>query len=125
MAKMMVNYAVKVLWLKPDTTKTCNFSDINNQTPEMQGYIKLSCQLGLMWVDNTKFNPSTEINRAQFATVLSRALYGSTDKHDSAPYYTTPLQKLKAAWILHNINNPEQTKEIRGYVMLMMQRAKK
>ena len=48
MAKMMVNYAIKVLGLKPDTTKTCSFGDVASQTDELQLYIKLSCQLGLM-----------------------------------------------------------------------------
>jgi hypothetical protein len=36
MAKMMVNYAVKVLKLQPDETKTCEFPDIENQPEELQ-----------------------------------------------------------------------------------------
>ena len=29
MAKMISNYAKNVLWMKPDTSKSCNFSDID------------------------------------------------------------------------------------------------
>jgi len=32
-----------------------------------------ACQLGLMGVDITKFNPYKIVSRAEFATVLSRA----------------------------------------------------
>ncbi|HBB04406.1 TPA: hypothetical protein DCZ39_06000 [Patescibacteria group bacterium] len=42
----------------------------------MKFYIKLACQLGLMGVGITDFNPNGEVTRAEFGTVLSRALYG-------------------------------------------------
>jgi hypothetical protein len=79
MAKMIVQFAVKVLHKTPDTTKVCTFTDIEDQSPELQAYIKLACQLGLMGlkadgtVDNT-FNPSQIVDRAQFGTMLSRLL---------------------------------------------------
>jgi hypothetical protein len=44
----------------------------------MKFYIKLSCQLGLMGQGITVFNPDGEVTRAEFGTVLSRALYGDT-----------------------------------------------
>ena len=45
MAKMISEFAIQILGMKPDLKKTCNFADINDQTKEMKGYIKLSCQL--------------------------------------------------------------------------------
>lgn len=78
MAKMMVNYAIKVLKSTPDTSRRCIFSDIDMIQPEIQAYITLSCQLGLMGVNLTRFDPYGEVTRAHFGTTLSRALYGDT-----------------------------------------------
>ena len=129
MAKMMVNYAVKVMWLKPDTTKACVFSDVANETPELQGYMKLACQLWIMGInpDGTAkeiFMPNAVVTRAEFGTVLSRVL--RWDKYNLwTLYYTNHLQALKDAGIMTNILNPEWTLELRGRVMLMLMRANK
>lgn len=48
MAKMLSAWATEVLGLTPDTTKTCEFTDVENQTQEMKDYIVEACQLGLM-----------------------------------------------------------------------------
>jgi len=45
MAKMMVNYAINVLGKTVDTSKTCNFSDMNKQSEEMKEYATKACQL--------------------------------------------------------------------------------
>lgn len=124
MAKMIVNYAIKVMWLKPDTTKTCSFGDIGNQASDLQVYIKLSCQLGLMWIGMMSFDPEATITRAQFGTVLSRTLFGDT-YNNGKNYYTDHLQALKNAGIMNDISNPALKKEIRWYVLLMMMRADK
>jgi hypothetical protein len=121
MAKMMVNYATEVMGLTPDTSKTCEFTDVANQTEELQGYITEACQLGLMGVGITAFNPNGVVTRAQFGTVLSRVLYG--DANDGGdPYYADHLAALQEAGIMTNISNPNAP-EVRGYVMLMLQRA--
>lgn len=122
MAKMMVNYAIKVMWMKPDTTKSCNFDDIGNQSSDLQAYIKLACQLGLMWVDMDDFKPETIVTRDQFGTILSRTLFG--EKHEwGNPYYAKHLAALKDAEIMNKIQNPEFIQELRGRVMLMLMRA--
>jgi hypothetical protein len=54
----------------------CSFADISNQSSDIQLYIKLACQLGLMGVGISNFDPNGEVTRAQFGTVLSRTLYG-------------------------------------------------
>ncbi len=120
MAKMMVNYAIKVLGKYPNASSWCTFNDIADQSTEMKNYIKRSCQLGLMWVGMTNFEPNTEVTRAQFGTVLSRALYGE-QYNWWTPYYLNHLNALQ----IHNIitNTDPDLQEIRWYVMLMLFRA--
>ncbi|MEI6119132.1 MAG: hypothetical protein WCP92_08250 [bacterium] len=36
MAKMLVNYAVKLMYQKPDLTRKCVFSDMQNSSVEIQ-----------------------------------------------------------------------------------------
>jgi len=121
MAKMMVNYAKEVKGMTADTSLACSFTDVANQTEEMQGYIKEACQMGLMGQGITAFNPNGIVTRAQFGTVLSRVLYGDANNGGN-PYYADHLAALKDAGIMTNISNPNAP-EVRGYVMLMMQRA--
>jgi hypothetical protein len=45
MAKMVVNLSKNVFNKQPDSSKTCNFSDINTATPDLIPYIKQACQL--------------------------------------------------------------------------------
>lgn len=80
MAKMMVNFAKEVFNQEPDTDKECNFTDLAGQTQEMKDYIEESCQLGLMGVGITAFNPNGAVTRAQFGTVLSRVLRGDENE---------------------------------------------
>ena len=68
----------------------------------------------------TAFNPKGVVTRAQFGTVLSRALRGNL--FDGAdPYYKDHLQSLKDVGIMTKIDTPSAN-EIRGYDMLMMMR---
>ena len=122
MAKMMANYAIEVLGQTPDTTKACTFADVSSALDaQYDNGVTKACQLGLMGVGITKFNPNGLVTRAQFGTVLSRALYGDVN-NDGDPYYVNHLAALKDAGIMTNISNPNAN-EVRGYVMLMMQRA--
>jgi len=121
MAKMMSKYAIEILNLVPNTWKVCNFGDISWQTEELKWFIIQSCQLGLMGVGLTNFNPQWEVTRAQFGTVLSRAMYGEKN-NDWEPYYVNHLNALKIDGIMNDISKPTNL-EIRWYVMLMMQRA--
>lgn len=98
------------------------FDDIADQSTEMKLYIRLACQLGLMGVGINDFNPNGEVTRAEFGTVLSRALYGDANNAEGGMYYIKHLNALKANNIITNIN--PWLKEIRGYVMLMLMRAK-
>lgn len=122
MAKMMANYAIEVLGQTPDTTKECSFPDVASALDEQyDNGVTKACQLGLMGVGIDNFNPNGLVTRAEFGTVLSRALYGDAN-NGGTPYYADHLAALKDAGIMNNIDTPTQL-EVRGYVMLMMQRA--
>ena len=125
MAKMMSNFAINTLGLKPNTGAVCEFTDMDSETTEMKFYAKLACQLGLMWLDtdgkaNTIFTPNQVVTRAQFGTVLSRLLRGNKNNGGEI-YYQKHLQALQDAEIMTKIDEPSN-KEMRGRTMLMMQR---
>lgn len=121
LAKMISNWAEKELSVKADETKVCSFSDAHTAEGDLATYLKKSCQMGLMGQGIDAFRPNAKVTRAEFGTVLSRALWGN--KYEGAtPYYANHLQALKDAGIMTRIETPSQL-EIRGYVMLMLQRA--
>ena len=122
MAKMVANYVLDLGLQELDTTKECNFPDVSASLDEAyDNGVTKACQLGLMGVGIEKFNPNGIVTRAEFGTVLSRALWG--DEYNGAdPYYKDHLQALKDEGIMTKIENPMAT-EVRGYVMLMMMRA--
>ena len=122
LARIMVNYAENVLKQTPDTSKTCNFTDIDSVKWELHDYIIESCQLGIMWQESTSFNPYDTVSRATFGTALSRVLWWD-ENNGWNPYYKKHLEALKAAWIMNQIDNPEDREEIKWYVLLILMRA--
>jgi len=74
-----------------------------------------------MWVGTNIFNPTAEVTRAQFGTVLSRSI--RWDKYNTSiwNYYEKHLAALKKDNIMTKIENP-LLKELRGRVMLMLMR---
>ena len=122
MAKMLSVYAVESLGYKADSSKACTFSDIASVKGDLHDYIIESCQLGVMGQGITAFRPYDTISRAEFGTALSRVLWGN--KYEGGnPYYANHLNALKSAGIMNQITNAESTKEVRGYVMLMLERS--
>jgi len=128
MAKMLSNYAINILWLTPDTSKDCSFPDVSSALDyQYDKWVTKACQLGLMWVWITNFNPNWLVTRAEFWTVLSRALnagdIGMSNALNSAnPYYSEHLKFLNREWIMNNISTPSNL-ERRWRVMLMLMRA--
>ena len=120
LAKMISNWAEKELGTKADETKVCSFADAQTAEGDLAAYVKKACQMGLMGQGIDKFRPNDKVTRGEFGTTLSRAIWGT--KYDGAtPYYANHLQALKDKGIMTKIENPSQM-EIRGYVMLMLQR---
>jgi len=130
MAKMLSNYAINILGLNPDTSKYCNFSDVSSSLDYQYDYWVLkACQLGLMGVWISNFRPNDTVTRAEFGTVLSRALNARNttrlaQMNNAEPYYSEHLKYLKEEWIMNNISNPSSL-ERRWRVMLMLMRADK
>ena len=122
MAKMLSVYSTEVLKATPDTSAACTFSDIDSVKGDLHDYIIESCQLGIMGQGITAFRPYDTISRAEFGTALSRVLWGS-ENEGGTPYYAKHLDALKTNAIMNQIANAESTKEIRGYVMLMLMRS--
>ncbi len=128
LAKMISIFAIKLLWRTPDRTRDCSYSDIGNQSYDLQYYMQASCQLWLMWLQydwspDVVFNPNEEVTRAEFGTVFSRLLYGWRYNGNKDCWYCRHLAQLKKDGIMTQTENPEQMIELRWYVMLMMKRA--
>ncbi len=68
------------------------------------------------------FDPNGIVDRAQFGTVFSRLIYGEENNGDAEIRYRPHLEALKKDRIMNHIETPLEP-ELRGYVMLMMQRA--
>ena len=126
MAKMMTEFAIKILHKKPDFTATCSFTDTGKDSEELQFYMRTVCQLGLMWLKSdgtpdTMFTSNGILTRAQFGTILSRLLYGDTYNGKPGKRYEAHLKALNAAGIMKDISKP-MAAELRGYILLMMMR---
>ena len=122
MAKMLSNYATNVLGKEPADVIVPEFSDVSEKlNEEYENAVDLAYQLWIMgiWVD--KFRPYDPVTRAEFATALSRMLYGLADWLDK--YYTTHMEKLKEEWIISNTD--PSLNELRWYVMIMLMRSAK
>ena len=130
LAKMISEYAVKQLKKTPNTSMKCKFTDIKKQSAEMRIYAQAACELGLMGLKSdgtpdTKFNPNAEVTRAQFGTILSRLLYGTSNNEVvGGERYTSHLTALKKAGIMTKIDKPTMD-ELRGNVFLMLMRTVK
>lgn len=126
LAKMMSNFAIRILDMKPNTWLQCNFTDMATQTFEMKYYAKLACQLGIMGLKSNGtpdavFSPNAMVTRAMFGTTLSRVVRWDRYNWDT-PFYKFHLQALQKSGIMLDISAPSN-KEVRWYVMIMLQRA--
>ena len=127
MAKMMVQWSKKVLGVKANTGINCKFDDISYlKGQDLYEFVIQACQMWLMGVDNTwkpksSFDPDGVVTRAQFGTVLSRAIrweyYNGWD-----PFYNYHLEALNSVGIMKKISKPWDY-ELRGWVMLMLHRS--
>ena len=129
MAKMIWNYAINILWLTPDLTQSCYFSDVPEDVNiAYDNWVTKACQLWLMWQWIKKFMPFAKVTRAEFATVLSRLLNRDSDDlarlNSADPYYTEHMKYLEDNWIIDSyVNLGIFDSELRWNVMLMLMRA--
>jgi len=71
-AKFFVAFAKKEFGTKADSTKNCNFSDINEANSVFVPSIIEACQMGILRGANGKFMPKATLTKLQFLTVLAR-----------------------------------------------------
>lgn len=125
LAKMMVVFA-KDLGKEKKVDTSASYADTTSVTGDLADYIQQAYQMQIMGIDADgnpleNFNPHGEVSRAEFATVLSRVLFGDQYNQGTEDYYSKHLEVLKNKGILQQ-DNPH-IKELRGWVMLMLMRA--
>ncbi|MEI6426484.1 MAG: S-layer homology domain-containing protein, partial [Candidatus Absconditabacteria bacterium] len=126
LAKMLSQYTINVLKKNVKNTNNCVFLDVPKDK-ELLSYVNTVCQLGLMGKNTGQlFNPGAIVTRAQFGTILSRLLRGSTFDGMGVgdARYKTHLIALQKQGIMKKIDTPTM-KEQRGLVMLMLYRTSK
>lgn len=126
LAKIMSVYAMKEYHLKPLITGAANYKDVNTDLGDLADYIQLAYRLQIMGInaDGTPiqaFEPHKLVSRAEFATVLSRVIWG--DKHNISgdDRYSAHLQALKKYGIIKS-DIPANWWELRGRALLMLHR---
>ena len=123
MAKMIVNFSKNILWtaqVKVSNSNKCKFDDEQSITEDLRDSVKEACKIWLMWQSVKIFDPKDTLSKWQFWTILSRALWWDT--YDGwEPYYEKHLIALQEAWIMSNIDDPDE-KELRWNVMIMLKR---
>ena len=126
LAKMMVVFMSWVVEKEPIITGTTVYKDVKEEKLwDLAWYIQLAYQYQIMWInaDGTpmeNFNPNKPISRWEFATVLSRVLFGDTYNQTESIYYEKHIEALNKANILGD-TNPNLT-EWRWWIMTMLYR---
>ncbi len=127
---MMVVYMSKVLWKKPIKHDIPKYRDVqaSKRWQEFYNYAILAYQYQIMWIDSKwnamrYFNPSWKVTRAEFATVLSRILYGKKYNQDWKKYYEKHIQVLQKSKVLSNTN--PFLRERRWWIIMMLMRTVK
>ena len=129
LAKIMSVYAMKEYHLKPLITGAVNYKDVNTDLGDLADYIQLAYQLQIMGInaDGTPiqaFEPHKLVSRAEFATVLSRVIWGNKHNISGDDRYSAHLQALKKYEIITS-DVPANWWELRGRALLMLHRTVK
>ncbi len=104
-SKIISEFAMKILSRKSNDSKVCDFDDASELLSEdLKIYIAKACQLSIMWIELdgnplTWFKVHDSITRGEYATVLSRTLYGDLyevpmDKRSEYPFYTLHMERM-------------------------------
>ena len=126
LAKIMSVYAMKEYHLKPLKAGAVNYKDVNADLGDLADYIQLAYQLQIMGInaDGTPiqaFEPHKLVSRAEFATVLSRVIWGNKHNISGEDRYSAHLQALKKYEIITS-DIPANRWELRGRALLMLHR---
>jgi len=131
LAKMVSNFARRVLSVSYVFDATCTsdvFVDTKDRSDEQRDYVEQACSLHLMgrrndtgWIIE-QFRANDVVTRAEFATVISRLLYG--EKNNGTAWEDRYKQHITALYdngFLKDITAPF-VDEVLGYVMIVMMR---
>ncbi len=126
LAKIMSVYAMKEYHLKPLITGAANYKDVNTDLGDLADYIQIAYQLQIMGInaDGTPiqaFEPHKLVSRAEFATVLSRVIWGNKHNISGDDRYSGHLQALKKYRVITS-DVPTNWWELRGRAVLMLHR---
>ena len=129
LAKIMSVYAMKEYHLKPLRAAAVNYKDVNTDLGDLADYIQLAYQLQIMGIDADgtpiqAFEPHKLVSRAEFATVLSRVIWGNKHNISGEDRYSAHLQALKKYEIITS-DVPANWWELRGRALLMLHRTVK
>lgn len=129
LAKIMSVYAMKEYHLKPLKAGAVNYKDVNADLGDLADYIQLAYQLQIMGInaDGTPiqaFEPHKLVSRAEFATVLSRVIWGNKHNISGDDRYSAHLQALKKYRVITS-DVPANWWELRGRALLMLHRTAK
>lgn len=129
LAKIMSVYAMKEYHLKPLRAAAVNYKDVNTDLGDLADYIQLAYQLQIMGInaDGTPieaFEPHKLVSRAEFATVLSRVIWGNKHNISGDYRYSEHLQALKKYRVITS-DVPANWWELRGRALLMLHRTAK
>ena len=104
-AKMMVQ-SYFALWL-PEVSKNvnCTFTDAKNINPELSGYVKQACELGLMKGNKGLFLPQNSLSRPESMTILIRMFEGQSSNENKDPRRSDYYIKGKALGITSLTNS--------------------
>jgi uncharacterized repeat protein (TIGR01451 family) len=124
-SKMLVEYLLHLSIPDPRLQRKCNFSDIAWESNEIQFYIQLSCNFGLMGVDEKGkaldfFRPNDFVTRAEIAKALSSLLFGDAyNASDNEVWYKGHLQALHDSYVMRSIDNPTEQMTKRNIILLL------
>lgn len=124
LAKMMVVFMSWTLQREPIIEEEANYKDVDSKKLwDLAWYIELAYQYQIMginadWTPIDEFNPNKTVSRWEFATVLSRVLFGNKYNQNWANYYEKHIEALEEAHILNN-TNPNLV-EARWWIMTML-----
>ena len=116
-AKMLTETVLNLAIPEPSLQNRCSFDDIKWLPTDIQFYIRLSCELRLMGVDDKwnpqqNFRPNDNVTVAEVAKIFSNILFG--DQYNSADNrYQGHLQAMYDAFLIRSIDDPHR--EIRKW----------
>lgn len=132
MAKLVVDFVVDVLWreVPSEIPSQCTRWDEKEwESEEMGEYARKSCALWLMGIYMKNFKSKKLLDRAEFGTIVSRILWWEKFNIPHATmenkYYVKHLNEVKKKNLITKIDNPQQIKELRKWIWMVLKKIQK